>query len=201
MPSHEFFHKLGLYTISDFIDVDLAESLRAEAAAAPLQPATLARDGIEYVNEKTRKSQHALISEATLDMLTERFAALIPDLNQHFDITLNGCQIPKIIVYQPGDFYGPHTDSSTAPGAAEYVRKRQTSVIVFLNNQSGKSQPGDYEGGLLTFYGLFEGEEWQHRGFPLDPEQGLLIAFPSSQLHEITPVTQGECVTIAGWYF
>jgi predicted 2-oxoglutarate/Fe(II)-dependent dioxygenase YbiX len=73
--------------------------------------------------------------------------------------------------------------------------------VVFLNQESDDSNEDGYSGGSLTFYGLMEGAENSSIGFRLIGEEGLLVAFPSSIVHEVTPVTRGARYTIASWYF
>jgi predicted 2-oxoglutarate/Fe(II)-dependent dioxygenase YbiX len=52
----------------------------------------------------------------------------------------------------------------------------------------------------LTFYGLLPGPAWERIGFPLRGEEGLLVAFRSEILHEVTAVRQGDRYTIVTWF-
>jgi predicted 2-oxoglutarate/Fe(II)-dependent dioxygenase YbiX len=122
-------------------------------------------------------------------------------LEAHFGVTLSGCQLPSFLAYGKGDFYLAHRDNSDDPGAPEMSRERQISVIVFLNSQSEEPQEDSYGGGSLTFYGLMADPRAASWGFPLVGKPGLLIAFRSNLLHEVTPVTHGERYTIATWFF
>jgi predicted 2-oxoglutarate/Fe(II)-dependent dioxygenase YbiX len=58
-----------------------------------------------------------------------------------------------------------------------------------------------YNGGKLILYGLIPTPDWEHYGFPVTAETGLLIAFRSDIFHEVTPVTAGERFTIVSWFF
>jgi SM-20-related protein len=81
------------------------------------------------------------------------------------------------------------------------VRERQVSAVIFLNSAAEARGPESYSGGALTFYGLIDGPCWRGYGFPLVGEQGLLIAFRSDVLHEVTVVTRGERYSIVTWFF
>ena len=65
-----------------------------------------------------------------------------------------------------------------ASGDGSYVRA-DVSATLFL------SDPGDYDGGVLTISDTFG-----HHGVKL--AAGSLVVYPSSSLHEVTPVTRGE---------
>lgn len=75
--------------------------------------------------------------------------------------------------------YGYHTDNAMrrAPDGG-YVRA-DVSVTLFLND------PDDYEGGLLTVEDTFGSH-----GVKL--KAGSLVVYPSSSIHQVTPVTRGE---------
>lgn len=80
--------------------------------------------------------------------------------------------------------YGFHTDNAmrmvpNQPG--NYVRS-DVSATLFL------SEPEEYEGGVLTISDTFG----QH-GLKL--KAGSLVVYPSSSIHAVSPVTQGERVS------
>jgi predicted 2-oxoglutarate/Fe(II)-dependent dioxygenase YbiX len=57
-----------------------------------------------------------------------------------------------------------------------------------------------YGGGALTFYELLDDPAGRSLGFPLQAEEGLLIAFRANVPHSVTTVTHGDRYTIACWY-
>jgi predicted 2-oxoglutarate/Fe(II)-dependent dioxygenase YbiX len=73
-------------------------------------------------------------------------------------------------------------------------------VVVFLNRQTEQPESDSFCGGSLVLYGLVGEPDWQDYGFPLTGEAGLLVAFPSSVIHEVEAVTAGERYTIATWF-
>lgn len=75
--------------------------------------------------------------------------------------------------------YGEHVDGAMRrSGDGGYVRA-DVSATLFL------SDPGDYDGGVLTISDTFG-----RHGVKL--AAGSLVVYPSSSLHEVTPVTRGE---------
>lgn len=106
------------------------------------------------------------------------------------------CESPQYLIYRPGDFFKPHSDS----GKSDEVRHRLVSAVIFLNRGSQEPAEGAYGGGELTFYGLMKGEQWDKCAFSLQAEPGLLIAFPSDMWHEVKPVLHGQRFTAVSWF-
>lgn len=78
--------------------------------------------------------------------------------------------------------YGLHTDNAMRqmPDARGYLRT-DVSATLFL------SDPEDYDGGELTIEDTFG-----RHGIKL--KAGCMVVYPSSSIHEVTPVTRGERV-------
>lgn len=57
------------------------------------------------------------------------------------------------------------------------------------------SRAGDHRGGALVFHAWRAGKSLPFHGVP-----GTLVAFRAETTHEVTPVTRGERLAIAGWY-
>lgn len=76
--------------------------------------------------------------------------------------------------------YGFHTDNAMRqmPDGSGYVRADVSATLFF-------SEPDEYEGGLLTIEDTFG-----KHGVKL--KAGSLVVYPSSSIHEVAPVTQGE---------
>jgi SM-20-related protein len=79
-------------------------------------------------------------------------------------------------------------------------KSRQISAVIFLNSNSAQPGESTYGGGALTFYELLDDPIGQSLGFPLEAEEGLLIAFRADVPHSVAPVTHGDRYTIASWY-
>jgi predicted 2-oxoglutarate/Fe(II)-dependent dioxygenase YbiX len=155
------------------------------------QPAEVYGSSEAAVNLSVRS-----VGEVTLlenGEIRQRIAALMPELAAHFHEPLDTCEDPTFLVYRPGGFYRPHRDRATRTDeSAGAARARRVSIVIFLN--------GDYTGGALTLYGLVDDPGWRDFGFAVPPAPGLLVAFRSDLLHEVTPVTAGERFTVVTWF-
>ncbi|MEO0350239.1 MAG: Fe2+-dependent dioxygenase [Cyanobacteria bacterium P01_A01_bin.15] len=83
--------------------------------------------------------------------------------------------------YGPGMSYGTHADNAIMDGG-----RADVSFTLFLN------QPADYAGGEL----VIEGAD-NEQTYKLTP--GTAIVYPSSTLHRVNPVTQGQRLVAVGW--
>ena len=124
---------------------------------------------------------------------------LLPEIEKHFGVTLLDCESPDYLIYHPGDFFKPHVDGG--PESSDRIRDRRVSVVIFLNRQCAEPAEDSYGEGHLTFYGLLDGPQWEKCAFPLNPEPGLLIAFPSDKWHEVKPVSHGRRFTVVTWFY
>jgi hypothetical protein len=88
-----------------------------------------------------------------------------------------------------------------APGQSGYTQRRRVSAVIFLNSESEEPAEGTCGEGRLTFHGLLDGSKWEQCPFPLKPEPGLLVAFPSEKIHEVTPVSHGLRSTVVTWFY
>jgi SM-20-related protein len=201
VPFADFFSHLGLFVVKDVFNAEVCRQLRTEMQTAQHVPATIVKDSNYVINEGARKTDLAQVSVATSSFVQNRLFELKPVIASHFNLTLNGCQPPKLLVYKTGYFFLPHVDQGPGAHVPELERERQVSVVIFLNSETEEPEPGSYCGGALTFYGLIDEPPWHCMGLPLVGEEGLLIAFRPDLRHEVKPITYGERYTVAGWYF
>ena len=202
MPSPSFFRHAGLFLIPNFLEASYLADLCTSMAAAPCEKAEVERaDGSSVVDEAARKVESTLIPKETRRDLKQRLLSLKPRLEAHFNVTLGGCESPDFLIYGPTDFFTPHADGGGSSGHSEGTRRRRVSAVIFLNRESADPEDGTYGEGRLKFYGLLDGAHWDKCAFSLDPEPGLLIAFPSQMVHEVTPVSHGRRFTIVTWFF
>jgi predicted 2-oxoglutarate/Fe(II)-dependent dioxygenase YbiX len=195
----DFFRTFGLYVARDFLDRELCAQLREEARAAAARPATVRRQGADYVvDEEIRRTHLARVSEASETVVERRLTSVKDTLDHHFKVTTTGIRQPQFLVYREGDFFRPHADSSNDADAPAVATRRRVSIVIFLNGESAADNDS-YSGGSLTFYGLMNDARADDRGFPLTGEPGLLVAFPSQKVHSVTPVTRGVRFTVVSW--
>jgi PKHD-type hydroxylase len=94
---------------------------------------------------------------------------------------------PKFNRYEGGGTYGVHVDSGLmqVPGTNVTIRS-DLSATLFL------SEPDEYEGGELQIEGLFGVQS-------VKLEAGDMVLYPSSSLHQVTPVTKGARIASFFW--
>ena len=200
MPAADFFAKFGFFVHQDLLDAETCLRIRTEMATVPSTAATVVeRTGPKQaVDEATRRTKSAKVSEVTQNIVVERLQGLRFELEKHFNVPLEKCQQPQFLVYKIGDFFRPHEDNSIDPEAPDYVKERKVSVVIFLNSEI-ETEPDGYSGGSLTFYELLA-HKGKGLGFPLVGRAGLLVAFRSETLHGVTPVISGERYSVVSWF-
>ncbi len=167
----------------------------------PGKPATVTSGSQDIYDDATRKTyQVALAGDIEVE-IHSRILALQPELESHFHLTLQGCRPPILLKYSVGDYFRLHTDTTKDPELPEGIKKRQVSISIMLNNCEEEDDPDSYSGGALTFYDLLPDPRLRLKGYPLQAEEGLLVAFSAWHKHEVQPVTRGERYSIVAWFF
>ena len=94
---------------------------------------------------------------------------------------------PQFNRYCSGNRYGAHIDNAIMPmsGTNEMLRT-DLSVTLFL------SEPDEYEGGELTAETMYGAQE-------IKLNAGDMILYPSTSLHNVTPVTRGARICSFFW--
>tara|TARA_R110000796_G_scaffold138332_2_gene254436 strand:+ start:213 stop:800 length:588 start_codon:yes stop_codon:yes gene_type:complete len=126
-----------------------------------------------------------LHNEPETQWVYERLAHVVASLNsQFYRFDLSGfgeaIQLTNYSEEQKG-MYGWHQDF----GGSRVV-SRKLSLVLQLTD------PAEYEGGNLQI--LTNGEPQNLR-----KERGMIIAFPSYTLHQVTPVTSGNRQSLVTW--
>lgn len=92
---------------------------------------------------------------------------------------------PVFNCYQNSGHYGTHVDSALMR-SPELALRSDLSATLFL------SEPEDYDGGELVIEGEFGGQA-------IKLAAGDMILYPSSSLHQVTPVTRGSRICAITW--
>lgn len=196
----DFAGTFELLRIEDFLDAGTCERLLSEARSSEYAQAgvgLLTETGIEFhVDTTVRKVKAIRVPKSTRAFVVELLTAIKPDLEKHFNIALYRCEKASFLLYNEGDFYVPHTDSE----GQELDGRRKISIVIFLNSQTDTPGKGSYSGGTLVFRREAKDGPSGQRGYTLLGRAGLLVAFRSDLLHEVTPVLAGERYTIASWF-
>jgi SM-20-related protein len=199
MPSPNLFTQLGFFVRRQFLDPECCLRLMAEASDAPGDRGRLVRRGVDNIlDEDTRRTTSALVDKATRIRVKQRFLETVPELEAHFGTTLDDCETPGFLIYEPGAFFAAHRDVS--PDDSSEIHRRVISAIVFLNAAASEPSSGEYGGGTLRFHHLLDGPQWEACPLSFEPEPGMMVAFRSDVLHEVEPVTSGRRFTIVTWF-
>lgn len=115
----------------------------------------------------------------------EKLATVVSNLNAkffRFDLTGFGEQI-QLTNYDSSEngMYGWHIDMGTGGPS------RKLSIVVQL------SDAVEYEGGVLEL------QPFDQNVIKMRKQRGLIVAFPSWTLHQVTPVTQGNRQSLVAW--
>jgi predicted 2-oxoglutarate/Fe(II)-dependent dioxygenase YbiX len=191
MTAASFFTKLGVFVAPSFLDLDTCTRIRDEMRMAPIEEA---RVGDGYIDENKRKTSVSEVSNETRRLIETRVLALKPRIEEYFGFQLaDELERPKFLIYKLGNFFSPHTDRRKPEAEGLQIFKlRRVNVILYLNGESDVPGPDVYGGGQLTLYGLVKRAGWEYYGFPITGAPGLLVAFNSQLLHEVTPTIHGE---------
>jgi predicted 2-oxoglutarate/Fe(II)-dependent dioxygenase YbiX len=181
-----------VYRKPRFLTAEESERIRAEILSSARSVASVGTASTGRVDRKSRSSERAQVSPATATWVHARLNALGSDLAEHFGLELGECEAPHFLLYRPGDFFRRHADSGGHPDDPPLIKARAVSAVVFLNAQ-GQAPRG---GGYLKLHTAGSGTGAQ----TITAEPGLLVAFPSKVLHEVTPLTEGTRATVVTWY-
>ena len=143
-------------------------------------------DGI--INSKIRRSGlHWLSNMPENQWVFETLAHVVSSLNaQFFRFELTGFgESVQLTHYDESEngMYGWHIDMMRNTDAP----CRKLSIVMQL------SDPVEYEGGVLEL------QIDQKDVIKMKKQRGLIVAFPSWTLHQVTPVTQGSRQSLVAW--
>ncbi|MFL4994582.1 MAG: Fe2+-dependent dioxygenase [Microvirga sp.] len=167
-----------LMTIADVLDrASLDEIL-------PVVRATRFEDGRGTAGWSARlvKDNEQAREGATLRLLRERVSGAIL-ANEVFQLAVRPKALTPLLFsrYGIGKQYGTHVDSPLMDGV-----RTDVSFTLFL------ADPREYDGGELVIE-TSGGEE------DVKLPAGHLVAYPSTTLHRVAPVTRGERMVAVGW--
>ena len=191
----------GLFLVRDFLDPRECAAVRAEARAAAGHPAPVYIQGADgVVHEDVRKTSSLEVSAATASVFEQRLRELREEIGNYFKLNLTDCEPPQFLRYSEGDFFVRHQDGDTDQIEFDHLRVRKVSVVLFLNGGAGGPDAETFGGGELLIYRAGDDPEQGSVAFPVMGEPGLLVAFRSDTVHEVTPVTRGERFTVVSWF-
>lgn|ERR1041384_23926 len=202
MSNANLLTRMGLFINREFLPRDMCKDICLQMSSSDLLRAEVRRtepNKEDQLDIGKRSAYLTSVPPATVDLVEARISNLRPILEEFFSLELRECEPPQFLVYKAGDFYAPHLDRRNEQGLGE-DDDRRVSIVLFLNTHSEDVDDGTYSGGLLTFYGLINNPNLKKFGFPLSGEEGLLAAFRSNIIHEVTPITRGVRYTAVTWF-
>jgi predicted 2-oxoglutarate/Fe(II)-dependent dioxygenase YbiX len=193
--------RLGIYVNRQFLPRTLCDRFCRTMAPAPGEAAEIYAGAGSGVDTSIRRTREIALPPGLQTEFQSRLAAVLPALSGHFARPLAVSNDLAFLVYEPGDFFKPHRDRASGDAAAggNDTHRRRVSVVVFLNRQASTPGELEYAGGDLTLFRLIDDPAWRDVGFPVAAEPGMLVAFDSATLHEVTPVTAGRRMTAVEW--
>jgi PKHD-type hydroxylase len=151
------------------------------------------------VDDDARRGRIARLGAGSEELVQQRLWGVMEQLETRF-----GCEISHIsgvtaLIYDRGDHFAAHSDGGGDDDAPVEVRRRRVSLVLALND--GDGEPPEFSGGELE---LFDGSlpDIAARSAPamvVRSSPGLLVAFASSTIHRVAPVTAGRRYSLALW--
>ena len=132
------------------------------------------------------------IDEAIRVEIERRLDAARDPIASFHRVSLGAREGTGFIRYPDGGFYRSHRDRASVPSWPDAARRR-VALVVFLNSANGDAA-GGFSGGMLR---LFIGDS----PVEVQPQAGLLVAFPADALHEVTLVSGGTRDAIVDWFY
>ncbi len=199
MVSLELFRDAGFFVVEDFITPVAAAHLVAALEDADASAAGVYA-GSDDPGEDVRRTKRLHADPVVRASLADELLRLKPGMEEHFDVRIERCELPEILLYEEGDYFRRHADGG--PGSSDLVASRKVSVIVFLNPQATDDDEGTtgYTGGDLVLWVGIRGPGSATLPLPFPARPGLLVAFGPHVFHEVKPVTSGRRYTVVSWF-
>lgn len=138
------------------------------------------------VAQAVKRNEQAIMSDSSGQAMRE---AVLPHIVDH--PVLRSATRPRRFSHLTvsktlaGGFYGPHIDNALM-GQGNARMRSDISFTLFI------SAPEDYDGGELVVRS-------QAGTQSIKLAAGQMVLYPSSSVHEVTPVTRGERLVCVGW--
>ena len=186
---------LGVFLRPAFWDDARCARARAAMDLASGAPAEIFLD--EYVvDEDVRRTFDVDVDTATILEVEETLESVRHELSAFFGCSLTRTEGPGFLRYPTGGFYRAHRDRPDHDDA-ETDLPRRVSVVLFLTT-AGAHSDAHCEGGALRLYAP---QDPVTAWLDIQPVAGTLVAFPSTLLHEVLPVTDGVRDAIVDWFY
>lgn len=173
-----------LLSIPNILSKDEVQQFRQHLLTAPWQDGKLSA-GSQAIHVK--KNQQLDDNAELTRHLSQTLLARLTTHPTFISATLpNKIFPPKFNQYQHGGCYGLHVDNAIMSLANNEPLRTDVSATLFF------SEPEDYDGGELAI-------ETQYGAQEVKLNAGDIIIYPSTSLHQVKPVTQGNRICAFLW--
>jgi SM-20-related protein len=182
----------GFWIEDDASPASEMEALAQEMSVSPAEPTRVYNPqlGEWFDSDQIRSTHHVQVSDATRARVESWLRSLLPALQDHHGVPLTSLEPLWFLRYRTGDHFAAHRDAETDGHGHQAGRK--VSIVLFVNDAS------EYGGGELLLC-PFDVPEAVDLAIDLRPRAGRLVAFQSSTLHQVRPVTSGERFSVVTW--
>jgi predicted 2-oxoglutarate/Fe(II)-dependent dioxygenase YbiX len=189
--------ELGVFVLPACLDDATCIRVRAAMDRGRATPAEICVKGY-VVDESVRRTFDVEVDPGIVAEVERTIGGVRDDVSRFFGTELTAAEGSGFLRYRSGGFYLAHRDR--LDDSSEEDHPRQISVVLFLTTATAGSGDGCCEGGSLRLYGTLDPSR---ETTPLDipPAAGTLVAFPSTLLHEVLPVTAGVRDAIVDWFY
>jgi SM-20-related protein len=186
LPHQAFLSQQCVYR--NFLDAETHDALRAWALAneAKFEPTTVGgsnSDGGGRHDPKIRVSLAISDFGVIMPVLHRRLMDHVPTLIADLGVTSftpSDLEI-ELVASNDGAFYKQHIDTFTGKGRGD--ADRLISAVYYFH-----TEPKAFSGGALRLHPMLP-MDGSRACVDVEPEQNMLVAFPSWALHEVLPVS------------
>ncbi len=178
---------ITFYIKQNFLPSEVCRELRETSRKASGTAAGVVRAGINRLDDSVRRTTVLTLPPKASSRVRDPIVSNIPKFEEYFALHLQNCEEIQFLVYREGGYFRAHRDRNNTPNEPEYIRTRQVAVVLFLNDMNDPRE--GFGGGELLVYGEV------NRCQRIVGKSGMLVAFPSDTIHEVTQVRWGERFT------
>lgn len=174
-----------LTVIKDLLDADTVREFRAQLESAAWTDGRLTAGSVAMnVKQNQQLADDDPVAVALGGEILRRLEKSATFVSAALPLRIHP---PKFNRYADGGHYGNHVDNAIMrlPGSPALFRS-DVSATLFL------CEPSEYDGGELTVQTTFGAQR-------VKLPTGSLVLYPSSSLHQVTPVTRGARVCAFLW--
>ena len=142
--------------------------------------------GDSTIDRKTRNVDIQFSDLGWINCMLLGYVNQANSINFEYDLSKHDREKMQISKYEPGKYYGLHTDFSPTRTVAAHLRKLSLSLQL--------SAPEEYTGGDLIINVPGKGEK-----FTSPKSKGTVSVFDSRLEHEVTPVVSGVRYSLVKW--